>query len=617
MTFDARPLATSVTLPAFALALVLAGCGGGSDDDSTAASTAAATAAEAPAAAEDAASLDAELAGTRPQAGAAPEADASREQAATVTTGVRATTPGAVSVPFPTLRNLSVEWAISGDADLDGVVSVRFRPQGSTTWRTGMALRRVPDASNAGFAWTNRHSGSILDLQPNTTYEIELTLTDPDGGSAVRTVTARTRAVPAPMANAPVKNVTPSTFASVAAAAQPGDILQLGAGTYSGFSFGRSGAAGKPIVVRSSAGAVVNGNIDLFYQSHVIFSGLTINGRVRLNGTKHVALMRNTIRTSGDGIVHFLRSENSYIADNTITGATRWASSSLGVNGNNIGEGILVTGPGHVIEHNRVSGFRDNISFLEQGEAVDQYSIDVIGNDLRVAADDAVEADYCFHNCRILRNRVTNAFVGLSAQPTLGGPAYFVRNAMYNVVYTPFKLHNGSNGNVILHNTVVKNGDALGIYAGAPIARLLSRNNLFIGGPGGTWGGYSNGSGRATAISDLVTSNSSLDYDAFGSTSGAFSGWLGGTSYSSLDAMRSATSEKNARSAGLSTFAAAVAYPSAPMTELAPADLRPKTGSPVENAAVRIPNVNDSYVGTAPDRGAYEVGSALPVYGPR
>ena len=86
-------------------------------------------------------------------------------------------------------------------------------------------------------------------------HEIELTLTDPDGGSAKKVVTARTRAVPAPMANAPVKAVTPSTFNSVAAGARPGDILQLGAGTYNGFNWVKSGSEGKPVVIRSSAGA--------------------------------------------------------------------------------------------------------------------------------------------------------------------------------------------------------------------------------------------------------------------------------------------------------------------------------------------------------------------------
>jgi hypothetical protein len=40
-------------------------------------------------------------------------------------------------------------------------------------------------------------------------------------------------------------------------------------------------------------------------------------------------------------------------------------------------------------------------------------------------------------------------------------------------------------------------------------------------------------------------------------------------------------------------------------------------GSPAENAATPIPNVNDERNGPAADLGAYEVGAPLPVYGPR
>ena len=73
-----------------------------------------------------------------------------------------------------------------------------------------------------------------------------------------------------------------------------------------------------------------------------------------------------------------------------------------------------------------------------------------------------------------MRNRITNCFMGISSQPSLGGPTYFVRNVMYNVVLHAFKLHRGSVGDVGLHNTVVKNGDAFSVYSGVTaLARLL------------------------------------------------------------------------------------------------------------------------------------------------
>ena len=48
-----------------------------------------------------------------------------------------------------------------------------------------------------------------------------------------------------------------------------------------------------------------------------------------------------------------------------------------------------------------------------------------------------------------------------------------------------------------------------------------------------------------------------------------------------------------------------------------PPDLRLRAGSDAENAGVRLPNINGGFTGSAPDLGAYEVGSELPVYGPR
>ena len=533
--------------------------------------------------------------------------------------GTAASLAGVATTPFPTLNNLTVEWPVSGDLNNNGVVSVRYRLAGTTTWNAAMPLRRIPAASNEGFSWANRHSGSVFDLQPGTRYEIELTLTDPDGGSTATTLAARTRSVPAPMSGAPVKAVTPANFASVAAGAQPGDILELGAGNYTWPSWSVSGTADRPIVVRSGAGAVINGEVGLFARHHVHLDGLTVNGRIRFNGSNNVAIVRCRVNASstfaGDGIVTYTRSENAYIADNTVVGLTVWGEAAFGVNGNNQGEGIAVTGPGHVIMNNRVSGFRDGISLMEGTQYVDQFSIDILNNDISESADDAVEADFCAHNCRIMRNRMTNSFIAMSSQPGLGGPTYFIRNAVYNVAHVAFKLYRGSIGDVLLHNTVMKNGDAFGVYAGVPVSRTFSRNNLLIGGPGASYNGFDSGSGRVFSFGDLQGSGSDLDYDALGSTTGTFSGNLAGTSFASVAELRSRTTEKNSMQVGLDVFAATVSFPSVATNKLAVPDLRPKAGSAIAGSAQPIANVND---GTpSPTPGAYEAGAPLPLYGPR
>ena len=54
------------------------------------------------------------------------------------------TVAGALSFPFPTINNISVEWLMTGDDNLNATVAVRYRRQGDTTWSTGMNLRRIP-----------------------------------------------------------------------------------------------------------------------------------------------------------------------------------------------------------------------------------------------------------------------------------------------------------------------------------------------------------------------------------------------------------------------------------------------------------------------------------------
>ena len=76
------------------------------------------------------------------------------------------TIPGAITTPYPTFRNLAVEWNIQGDDNLNGSVTVWFREGGEKSWHQGMSLFRVPAGHNLQFKWENKHSGSIFDLSP-------------------------------------------------------------------------------------------------------------------------------------------------------------------------------------------------------------------------------------------------------------------------------------------------------------------------------------------------------------------------------------------------------------------------------------------------------------------
>jgi hypothetical protein len=533
-----------------------------------------------------------------------------------------ASVPGTVSTPHPTLQNIAVEWAFSGDDNANAQVSVRYRVKGTDAWLQGLPLMRVQAGSAQGYSWRTRHSGSVFDVKSNTTYELRLSLDDPDGGSAQRSVTVTTRKRPKAAEGGTVRRATPSNLSSVINATKPGDVVELGNGSYSFIDWTADGTADRPVVLRAAAGAEVNGEIYMYKRRHVIIDGVTVNGRIRFNASNFVSIINSRINAQpgigdGFGIVAYLQSEDAYIADNVVTGSTRWREPSFGESGDNVGDGIALGGPGHVVTHNRVSGFRDDISLLDLDESANQYSIDILNNDLSVAGDDGIEADFCRHNCRVMRNRLTNVFVGTSSQPSLGGPSYFIRNVMYNVVHVPFKLNNGSTGNYILHNTVVKNGDAYAVYSGEQINRLFSRNNLMIGGPGGTYNGYTSGSGRALEMWDLVEARADMDFDALGSTLAGFSGHFGGTAFNSLGQLQNWTTEADAREIDLNVFARSIAYPASPPNAYAVPDLRLKAGGRAIDAGVRLNNINAGVAGDAPDAGAYEYGKALPVYGPR
>ncbi|MGE3778941.1 MAG: hypothetical protein AB7F89_17280, partial [Pirellulaceae bacterium] len=308
---------------------------------------------------------------------------------------------------------------------------------------------------------------------------------------------------------------------------------------------------------------------------------------------------------------------NCYIADNTVTGPTPWTSEAMGAEGRNEGEGIQITGPGNVICFNRVQGFRDCISTMEDQGTAEQVCIDIYNNEILVGADDGIEADFCMHNCRIVRNRLTSCFVGLSSQPGLGGPTYFIRNAMYGLTYVPFKLHRGSTGDVILHNTVVKVGDGMACFSRQPFDFALLRNNLCLGGPPGAdrWGIYSAGRGLAAQMA-APGPHCSFDYDALGTHDRPFAGVLGTQRFASFEELRQGPHEQHAVQVNLNAFDG-VEFPNPPVPVRQPADLRPRPDSVVVDRGERLPNINDGWAGAGPDIGAYESGAPLPHYGPR
>jgi hypothetical protein len=250
---------------------------------------------------------------------------------AVVLVAQNSTRAGRFYVEHPTMLNLGFEWAIDGDANRDAVVEVRFRKTGTQAWRPALPLLRIGgekvyrERESMTYTVPEGFAGSILNLEPATSYECEFTLKDPDGvtGPARQRVTVTTRDAPKAYAGGRTLHVYPAdhegprqepAFIGIKAAyygegrgdwtsvrmtpAQPGDTILVHAGLYrperlnyvdplsapfAGYwSLALKGTAEKPITIKGAGDgeAILDGGgnhkiFDVMASQHHIFEGLT------------------------------------------------------------------------------------------------------------------------------------------------------------------------------------------------------------------------------------------------------------------------------------------------------------------------------------------------------
>lgn len=250
--------------------------------------------------------------------------------------------PGRAVLDPPTVICLGVHWPYTGDDNENATARVRFRrtEAGEAAWTEGLPLWRirpdhVPDLP-AGIV-VRAFAGSLFDLVPDTAYEIEVSVQDPDGGSATQTLQARTRPVPRAPAGLRAVRVAPGQLAAALAAARPGDLLLLEPGVHRGTTFylRRQAAPDNPIVLRGVArdAVILEGTgsgtlVDASGSAHVFFENLTFrNARegIRCHQATGIVIRRCRLVGFEEAIrCTVAPARDFYIADNVIEGPSTW-----------------------------------------------------------------------------------------------------------------------------------------------------------------------------------------------------------------------------------------------------------------------------------------------------
>ncbi|MDP8986660.1 MAG: hypothetical protein M3N97_16785 [Pseudomonadota bacterium] len=468
---------------------------------------------------------------------------------------------------------------------------------------------------------------------------------------------------------------------------RPGDIILVHAGLYKDdrFRYGHElssqwneccnttgdgtyyltarGTPERPIVIKAAGdGEVIfdgDANYNLFNveaADYNYFEGLTFRnteiafeaGIKRIAGAKGLTFKHSKFYDIGIGIhSDYAGSKDFYIADNEFTGRhdpsllMGWNAAWSKVPGFAQHSRLLsqfavkVYGSGHVIAFNRVRNFHDGLDHATYGDP-DDYpktrheqepsSFDIYNNDISNMHDNCIEADGGMHNVRVMRNLCMNSGgQGYSLQPLLGGPAYIIRNIMYNSPMAgAIKFHEFPAGGLFYNNTWFSNFAPGPDNAGQ---NMQLRNNLFL---------------RQIESAPLLqmstfTNYSSSDYNGFfaGPRVDPFS-WnsppfeirvdtehpLVKRSFKTLqDYSRATGQDAHSIMVDYSAFRrVAPTNPAAPVTTLYDAagfDWRLSAHSAAIDRGVVIPNVTDAFRGSAPDLGAIESGAPPLHFGPR
>ncbi len=228
-----------------------------------------------------------------------------------------AVTAGELVIEPATLLSLGFEWLIEGDDNRNASVALHYRKTGDSNWREGLPPLRLQNertlyAPVLDYTAPNMFAGSVFYLEPDTSYEARLVLSDPDGvtGLAERIVQVRTRAEPMASTSGRILHVYPPGHTGPEQ--QPAYHGLLAA--YYATALGGDWSRAAPPRVKAGDTLLVHAGLykeyDRHSYSHEIQSGYTTCCGTPWDGTYYLTADGTeqqpiTIKAAGDGDVIF------------------------------------------------------------------------------------------------------------------------------------------------------------------------------------------------------------------------------------------------------------------------------------------------------------------------
>lgn len=508
----------------------------------------------------------------------------------------------------PTFEAIGVCVDFAGGLGSKTVGRVRYRPEGSAQWREGLNL--VP------CVLARQLRGSLFGLTPDTAYEIECCLVDPDVKEEKPVVLcARTWQENVPIAETRTLR-----------APESGGMVKIDAqGKPGGWILYRP-AAGSPSVL--DAGSKGEQALLVANAAYVIVEGFELRGgrrdAVRVSKSHHVRIRHCDIAgwgdpgTAKDGLeqgrfvdaagrvinfqagVRVCDGSSQVVVEHCFIHAPRGTANSWAYGHPAGPQGVILdrTGGNNVVRYNDLIGsethwWNDAIESIANGEVSGgpYRDTDLYGNVLAFSNDDGTELDGGQINVRYWHNWIAWALCGISCAPNCSGPSYVFRNVVATLgeeresTGSAFKMGGAALSpglNFIAHNTLFGPGGGLrsvgygkGPDRGAYVA--VSRNNIFAG------------SGHQDLLNISTDPRNDFDYDL-----------------TSRGGVRLATGGEKHAVTVAPTFVAA-----------AQGDFRLAAGSAGIDRGSVLPGMNDDFAGRAPDMGAFEAGPAGPDFPPR